>query len=127
MSAGNYAVPGASRYQQVNTNPWMQALKNNYNDADQSEMTWSPYLGLEEFLRQTNPSTSTGATIRSMFDMMQQRHGMQNYQNMQAGVSGPRWTDYLRDFDWGREMARLPAGARKEQNKFMRPVRTVTY
>jgi hypothetical protein len=127
VSAGNYAVPGASRYKQVNTNPWMQALKG-YTQGQTVEMNWSPYMGLEAFLQQSNPSQSGGATIRSMYDMMQQRYGLQSFNAMAKGEQNPNWVDYLKDFDYGREFARLTPATRREQpQKFMRPVRTVTY
>jgi hypothetical protein len=105
----------------------MQAL-GGYSIGDRSEMNWSPYMGLESFLQNTRPSQAHGSTIRSMFDMMQQRHGFQGFQALQRGERGPDWVDFLKDFDYNREFARLTPASRKEQpNKFMSPVRTVTY
>lgn len=123
----NYAIPGASRYRQVNTNPWMQALQN-YSAADISEMNWSPNMGMEMFLQHANPAMNTAGTMRSMYDMLQQRFGFQSFQAMQQGQKGPNWVDYLGNLDWGRELARVAPSTRRDQpQRFMRPVRTITY
>lgn len=111
----------------MNTNPWMQTLQN-YSVADVSEMNWEPYRGLEMFLQAARPSQSHGATARSMLEMMQQGWNTQTFQNQQKGIQGPDWVNYLKDYDWDREFARLIPQSRREQpSKFMRPVRTITF
>lgn len=124
----NYAIPGQPQYQDIRVNPWAQQVQG-YTDYMQMALNESPRTALEEFLRIINPSQTAQATIRAIAPMMQGRWDMQNLEQGQAGAFQPtNWADYLRDFDYDREFARMaPSQRREEPQRFTGRARTITY
>ena len=117
---GSGGAPGLS------TTPFLNAYSQlpqgtqgewNYND---------PSTGFEYFLKQLNPSMAQDRSLRSLYESLWRRFGIDSLSNPNMNSGG--WMQWLGKQDWNKEYAGLDPRQRGDSgSQYMRPARWVAF
>lgn len=102
-------------------------------DAESTYWRDNPQVAYETMLRNMGLSNSNEATMRNAFSSIWNRWGQREatgYTDWEAhpDTGMPDFWDFLGNFNWNQELARMTPGARYQQpQRFQRPTRWVAF